>query len=214
MIKQFVRLVAFSLLLTSLPAFSWSDAALIELSENWAEIKYRTPKDERIAAFEALSLEAEALAKANPENAEPMVWQAIILSTLAGEKGGLGALSLVKQAKKLLEQAESMDADTLNGSVYTSLGSLYYQVPGWPLGFGNDKKAMSYLQKALEVNPNGIDPNYFYGDFMLQEKKYDQAVAAFEKAMAAAPRADRPIADAGRRTEIEQALAEAKQHLQ
>jgi tetratricopeptide (TPR) repeat protein len=143
-----------------------------------------------------------------------MVWQAIILSTLAGEKGGLGALSLVKQAKKLLEQAESMDADTLNGSVYTSLGSLYYQVPGWPLGFGNDKKAMSYLQKALEVNPEGIDSNYFYGDFMLQEKKYDQAVAAFEKAMAAAPRANRPIADAGRRTEVEQALAEAKQHLQ
>jgi tetratricopeptide (TPR) repeat protein len=214
MIKQFVRLVAFSLLLTSLPAFSWSDAALIELSENWAEIKYRTPKDERIAAFEALSLEAEALAKANPENAEPVVWQAIILSTLAGEKGGLGALSLVKQAKKLLEQAESMDADTLNGSIYTSLGSLYYQVPGWPLGFGNDKKAMSYLQKALEVNPDGIDSNYFYGDFMLQEKKYDQAVAALEKAMAAAPRANRPIADAGRRTEVEQALAEAKQHLQ
>jgi tetratricopeptide (TPR) repeat protein len=214
MIKQFVRLVAFSLLLTSLPAFSWSDAALIELSENWAEIKYRTPKDERIAAFEALSQEAEALAKANPDNAEPMVWQAIILSTLAGEKGGLGALSLVKQAKKLLEQAESMDADTLNGSIYTSLGSLYYQVPGWPLGFGNDKKAMSYLQKALEVNPDGIDSNYFYGDFMLQEKKYDQAVAALEKAMAAAPRANRPIADAGRRTEVEQALAEAKQHLQ
>ncbi len=213
MTKQLVRLLALLSLLISLPAFSWSDAAWIDLSENWAEIKYQTPEDQRIAALEALGQEAEALAKANPDKAEPLVWQAIILSTLAGEKGGLGALSLVKQAKKLLEQAESMDADTLNGSVYTSLGSLYYQVPGWPLGFGSDKKALSYLQKALEVNPNGIDPNFFYGDFMLQEKKYDQAIAAFEKAMAATPRANRPIADAGRRTEIEQALAEAKQHL-
>ena len=75
-------------------------------------------------------------------------------------------------------------------------------MPGWPIGFGNDDKAETYLKKALAVNPDGMDPNYFYGDFLMQEKHFDQALAAFQHALAAPPRPNRPIADAGRRAEI------------
>jgi Tfp pilus assembly protein PilF len=50
-------------------------------------------------------------------------------------------------------------------------GALYYQVPGWPIGFGDKDKANELLKKALALNPDGIDPNYFYGDFLLKEKK-------------------------------------------
>jgi tetratricopeptide (TPR) repeat protein len=187
---------------------------LLELSEAWAKIKYQTPKDQRVKAFEALNEQAAAMVEANPGKAEPLVWQAIILSTTAGEKGGLGALSLVKQAKKLLDRAEAIDPQVLDGSVYTSLGSLYYQVPGWPLGFGDDDKAESYLKKALAVNPDGMDPNYFYGDFLMQEKAYAEAAAAFEKALAAPPRENRPLADAGRREEIQAAMAKVKSAMQ
>jgi tetratricopeptide (TPR) repeat protein len=183
---------------------------LLTLSESWAKIKYQMPESQRVEALETLSEETKALVEAHPGEAEPLVWQAIILSSTAGEKGGLGALSLVKQAKKLLEQAEAIDPEVLGGSVYTSLGSLYYQVPGWPIGFGDDDKAERYLKKALAVNPDGIDPNYFYGDFLLQEKAYTEAAAAFERALAAPPREDRPVADAGRRAEIEAALAKLK----
>ncbi|QTG98208.1 tetratricopeptide repeat protein, partial [Vibrio furnissii] len=63
------------------------------------------------------------------------------------------ALSLVKEAKVLLEQVIETAPETLDGSAYTSLGSLYYQVPGWPIGFGDDDKAEAMLQKALEINP-------------------------------------------------------------
>lgn len=196
--------------LYSVAALAGMSPELLELSESWAKIKYQMPQDQRVKALEALNEKAVAMVEANPGKAEPLVWQAIILSSMAGEKGGLGALSLVKQAKKLLERAEAIDPAVLDGSVYTSLGSLYYQVPGWPIGFGNDDKAESYLNKALAVNPDGMDPNYFYGDFMLQEKEYSEAAAAFERALAAPPRDNRPIADAGRRAEIKAALAKVK----
>jgi tetratricopeptide (TPR) repeat protein len=207
---------AFQIILALIMFYSVSALAgmmspdLLELSEAWAKIKYQMPKDQRLKAFESLNEKAAAMVEANPGKAEPLVWQAIILSTTAGEKGGLGALSLVKQAKKLLDRAEAIDPQVLDGSVYTSLGSLYYQVPGWPLGFGDDDKAESYLKKALTVNPDGMDPNYFYGDYLLQEKEYAEAAAAFEKALAAPAREDRPVADAGRREEIEAALAKVK----
>jgi tetratricopeptide (TPR) repeat protein len=209
--KSLVLTIVFTFFtLNSMATMASMSPELLELSEAWAVIKYQLPEEKRVKALEALNSEAEALQKANPGSAEPMVWQAIILSTLAGEKGGLGALSLVKQAKKLLERAEAFDPEVLNGSVYTSLGSLYYQVPGWPIGFGDDDKAKRYLKKALAVNPDGMDPNYFYGDFMLQEKAYSEAEAAFERALAAPSRAGRPVADAGRRTEVEAALEKLK----
>ena len=60
------------------------------------------------------------------------MWEGIIVSSLAGEKGGLGALPLVKQAKTLYEQAIQINGNALDGSAYNSLGVLYYKVPGWP----------------------------------------------------------------------------------
>jgi Tfp pilus assembly protein PilF len=79
-------------------------------------------------------------------------------------------LSLAKDAKKPLE----IDESALNGSAYASLGTLYHKVPGWPLGFGDDDTAKEMLEKAMLINPNGIDSNYFYGEFLFDEKKYIQ----------------------------------------
>ncbi len=183
------------------------------LQKEWAIAKYQTPEDKREAAFKQLAKTSQQMVEAEPENAELLVWHAIVLSTYAGEKGGLGALSLVKEAKSLLERAQKINPQALNGSIYTSLGSLYYQVPGWPIGFGDDDLARENLQKALVLNPNGIDSNYFYGDFLVEEGEYKQAVAVLEKALNAPARDDRPLADAGRRKEVEAVLAKARKAL-
>ncbi|MDH3888698.1 MAG: tetratricopeptide repeat protein, partial [Gammaproteobacteria bacterium] len=143
----------------------------------------------------------------------PKIWLAIVLSTDAGITGGLGALGKVKEARKQLEAAAKINPDALDGSIYTSLGSLYYQVPGWPIGFGDDEQAEQYLKQALALNPDGIDPNYFYGDFMLEEGNYQQAVSYLEKAAAAAPRPGRELADRGRKAEVEEKLAEARKKI-
>lgn len=183
------------------------------IQHQWEVIKYQAPANEQEAKFKSLVEEAHAVSGMHKGRAEPLVWEAIVLSTYAGAKGGLGALSVVKQARDLLLEAERIDAAVLDGSVYTSLGSLYYQVPGWPIGFGDDEKAKSYLEKALSMNPNGIDPNYFYGDFLMQEGEYARAISAFDKAMAAPARPGREIADKGRREEISTLMAKARQKL-
>ena len=150
-------------------------AEIITVQHDWATANYDTVKDQQPKAFEELTKKARGVVDSYPEQAEPKEWLAIVLSTDAGVSGGFGALGKVKEARKLLEEAEAIDAAVLDGSFYTSLGSLYYQLPGWPIGFGNDDKAEEYLKKALTVNPDGIDPNYFYADFMLEEGKPEQA---------------------------------------
>ena len=188
------------------------DARIDGLARGWAHVNYEVhDKAAQVAEAAKLAVQADALAAENPGRAEPLVWEAIATSTEAGAKGGLGGLSLAKSARALLERAEKINPAALgDGSVYTSLGSLYAQVPGFPVGFGDPAKARAYLQKALAVNPNGIDPNYFYGDFLIRQGDNADAVKALEHALAAPARPGRETADKGRRAEAVALLAEAR----
>lgn len=186
------------------------EAGIAAIQHEWARIHYQLPKDQQDAAFVKLEAQADALEKAHADRAEPKIWKAIVLSTHAGVSGGLGALSKVKAARDLLLAAEKIDARALNGSVYTSLGSLYYQVPGWPIGFGDDDKAEALLKKALALNPDGIDPNYFYGDFLQRQGRRAEALTVLDKALHAPARPGREDADAGRRQEIQALIADIK----
>ncbi|MDX5363314.1 MAG: hypothetical protein LPJ91_04075 [Pseudazoarcus pumilus] len=187
---------------------------LREIQSEWAEIKYRSPDKAQEQAFERLDATTrEALAE-SADAPELLIWRGIVLASWAGAKGGLGALDLVKQARSSLEAALEKDPAALDGSAWTSLGSLYYQVPGWPIGFGNDERAEEMLLKALAINPDGIDPNYFYGDYLVHERRYDEARAALLKARAAAPRSGRELADEGRRGEIDALLAKIDEKTQ
>jgi tetratricopeptide (TPR) repeat protein len=178
-------------------------AELSAIQQAWAQASYRTPDAAaRKQAFATLATRAAALSKAYPGQAEPLVWEGIVLSTYAGAKGGLGALGLAKQAREKLQAAIKIDPGTLEGSAYTSLGTLYHKVPGFPLGFGDDARAKDLLQHALQLNPAGIDPNYFYGELLFDKGDYAQAVRHLEKALAAPPRPNRQLADEGRRREI------------
>jgi tetratricopeptide (TPR) repeat protein len=193
-----------------LAAVAGLDEDVGALQREWAEIKYRRAAAEQEKAFAALAQSAEAVRAKYAGRAEPQIWYGIIVASHAGARGGLGALSLAKQAKGALEQALALDAGALGGSAYTSLGSLYYQVPGWPIGFGDDRKARELLDKALALNPDGIDPNYFLGDFLYRQGQYEAARQALQKALKAPARADRALADEGRRKEIESLLAQMR----
>lgn len=189
------------------------DDGFRSLQRGWEQTNYQTPRSGRLAEMEALAARGEAIVAQCPNRAEPMVWEAIVKATTAGLKGGLGGLALAKEARVLLERAERTNASVLDGSVYTSLGSLYAQVPGAPIGFGDKTKARTYLQRALQVNPNGIDPNYFMGDYLIRQRDYAGAVRYLEKALAAPARPGREVADRGRRAEVQQLLTEARGRL-
>lgn len=188
-------------------------STVAQVRDRWAQINYQTPKGQREAAFEELARQAEKTRQAHAHDAGALIWEGIVLSSLAGEKGGVGALGLVKRARADFEAALKLDPTALDGAAYTSLGALYYQVPGWPIGFGDDDKARALLRQGLAVDPEGIDANFFYADFLRDQKDWAGANAAYRKALAAPARPGREVADAGRRHEAEVRLKELASHL-
>ena len=142
-------IIAWALLAVSLSAGAGMEDDVARIRDEWARIKYQIPGKEQEAAFEKLAKESETVAAQHANRAEPAIWHGIIEASYAGAKGGLGALALAKSARKSFEHAVQIDPKALEGSAYTSLGSLYYQVPGWPLGFGDNKKALDLLRGFL-----------------------------------------------------------------
>jgi len=138
------------------------------LQRDWEIIRYQTPASERLARYEALAQRSRQFSEAHPGRSEPLIWEGIIVSSLAGEKGGLGALSLARKARARYEEAIAIEPTALQGSAYNSLAVLYYKLPPWPISFGDKAKAGDLLRLALELNPTGIDPNYFQGEYLAE----------------------------------------------
>lgn len=193
-----------ALLVASLQARAAAGTSTDHLAQAWDHVQFElTDRKERLEGFTNVADEAEQVLQTDPANAEAMVWEAISLSSQAGEIRGPSALGRVRKARDLLLAAEDIDPDTLgDGSIYSSLGSLYYQVPGFPIGFGNKKTARRYLEMALDQNPDGLDPNYFMADFLERSGDYKSALKYVRAAEDAPSRSGREIADAGRKKEL------------
>ncbi|MGD9665701.1 MAG: tetratricopeptide repeat protein, partial [Novosphingobium sp.] len=114
------------------------------------------------------------------------------------------------KARDILAKAYAIDPKAANGGAAMSLGVLYYKVPGSPIGFGDDAKAKTLLDQALALAPNGLDANYFYGDYLLDQGDKTGARSHLLKALKAPHDASRPAWDAGRRREVQALLAKAK----
>ncbi len=187
-------------------------AAVRAVEDRWAEIRFemKASKAQKIAASQALVTTAKALAGAYPDRAEPIVWHAMAVLVEAEVRHDTVALGLAKDARRLLERAEAIDVKAFDGMIQTILGMLYFEVPGWPLGFGDKKRAEKYLQQALEIDPANTDNNYFYGDFLLRTGRAVAALPYLERAGEMTIRPDHERADKGRMTEVQESLAKAR----
>jgi tetratricopeptide (TPR) repeat protein len=189
---------------------AWSADALQDavagLQHDWATVQYQTQAQQKEAGYRALAARAGQLTEQFPGRVELMVWEAIVLSSYAEFQNGLAALGKLKQARALLLAAQQREAPAMRATIPMVLGVIHYKAPGWPLSFGDRDKARDYLQTALRQNPDGIDENFYYGEFLLQQDDLVNAAMHLNKALAAAPRIGREDADHGRKAEIEQLL--------
>ncbi|PCJ49185.1 MAG: hypothetical protein COA74_06365 [Gammaproteobacteria bacterium] len=186
---------------------------LIDMQHRWAKVNYTKNSKANRKIFKQLVKDSVKLSEQHAQSAEITTWTGIINSSYAGVASGLSGLSYAKKAKKFFEKAIKINARALDGSAYTSLGTLYFKVPGWPLGFGDDDKALELLKKGLQINPDGIDSNYFYADYLYDQKDYKEAISYLEKALNAPARSNRPNADKGRIEDINKLLAEINHEL-
>lgn len=182
------------------------------LQQRWAEVNYQLQGKTRLAAFSQLIDDAQSVAQDNPSSAQIWIWNGIIQSSYAGARGRFLGRAPARHARVALEQALELDPYAMDGIAYAYLGDLYGRTLPWPLSFGDDQEAETLFRQALEINPDGIDTNYLYGNFLVKEKRYDEARHYLLQAQHAPARQGRILADNGRQEEIRTALAAIPGH--
>ena len=188
------------------------NAEILQIARSWAHIKFEMQdKDAQQKRIAELAKQAAALVAKYPGRAEPIIWQGILLSegaSMASEAHSMfTARSLAYEARDVLLKAEKIDPRALDAGAPTSLGVLYYRVPSFPIAFGDTDKARAYLEEAIRNAPDGLDANYFYGDFLIQQHDYADGVRVWKHALSLPAHPERPLWDQSRRLVMEQQLA-------
>ncbi len=188
------------------------DAQVMHINNEWARIKYQVKdKSEQYRQLDRLAQQAAAVTTKYPGQAEPLLWQGIVTSEEAAQASMFRQLGLASSARDILAKAYKINPKAADGGVAMSLGVLYYKVPGFPIGFGSGAKAQSYLKAALAEDPDGMDANFFYADYLASKGDDAGARAYLARALRAAPDTSRPVWDAGRRGEARALLAKLSQ---
>ncbi|RLA21209.1 MAG: hypothetical protein DRQ62_09685 [Gammaproteobacteria bacterium] len=180
--KKILFVVFLQLFALSAFADSMQDS-VSKIETSWVNTSEDEPTLERKNIFMQLAEDVTRVVTAFPSQAEPLILKSAILLTMAEDASSFVALGLVKQAKVLLAKAIDINPEARDGSALVTMGVLYYKVPGWPVAFGDDDEAESYLLKALDVNPNGVSSNYFYAEFLMEQGKDELALSYLNKAI-------------------------------
>jgi tetratricopeptide (TPR) repeat protein len=186
---------------------------LFRLARDWEHVKLQvSDRDDQEKQMASLAQRAGQIAKQYENIPDPIVWVGIITSeqaSLANDNGSpIKALQFAKRARDILEEVEKTSPETMDAGAPTTLGVLYDRVPGFPIGFGDKARARYYLQEAIRSAPNGLDANFFYGDFLLKLGERSEAAKILERALTLPELSNRPLWDRSLRAAIRQTLSE------
>ncbi|WP_165872651.1 tetratricopeptide repeat protein [Celerinatantimonas diazotrophica] len=177
------------------------------LEKRWAICEYQaSPNTEQIKCYTHLIKRIKQLRAQNKKDLTLQLLLAINLASLAGVDDAPDPLKLIRQAKDLIEHVISINPSTLDSASYVMLGALYYRAPGWPISFGDNKKAAKYLKKAISIHPNNLTTLYFFADFLAQQGHKKQAITYLKRALTLKISPAHIIAETGRKKDIKKLL--------
>lgn len=178
----------------------------------WAKTYYQQPKNKQPVVYLELLNKLQQLHNSQPNNAEVLYWQGLIKASNAEHQNPVAALEAIHEVRDLLTKAVAMQPNVMNGAAYVVLGTLYDKAPQWPIAFGDEQKAKEMLETALKIHPDGVESNYFYGEFLLDHDQEQAASEYFKKALSAQVREEQPFPEEQLKHKAKIALANLKLH--
>ena len=113
-----------------------------------------TRKDDRIEVFKVGSETGDRARRMQPQRVEGHYWYAISVGGLGIAKGVMASLGSADGMRDALDEAVKIDPAYHYAGPLRVRGRLYFKLPGGLLSFGDNKKALADLKKAVELGPD------------------------------------------------------------
>jgi tetratricopeptide (TPR) repeat protein len=111
----------------------------------------------------------------NEDSLASNFWLAVNYGLYAKERGIKQGIQLIDPIERHLKKSEELDPSYFYGAPPRALGRFYHQLPGWPFSRGDVKKALGYLEQALEFGPTFYLNHIYIADIYISLKKTDKA---------------------------------------
>lgn len=157
-------------------AFVHSKATFIELCDTSCDAETRHENAVLVSSYERLIEQIELFTARPLSSNGAILLEAMSLMELAKARQSLSSLEDLMRAKQLLEaRMPSMSPEEAAMS-QAILGHLYDSCPPPPISFGDQARALAHLKSAIRTNPDGLFPNYFYGDYLISHNRPSDAL--------------------------------------
>ena len=169
------------------------DADILAVAEEWAKIKYLSKDERREREDGGARSQGRRVGNKYPAGRDADLGWDRDQRARFPHLGAHRAQPRQQRPRSLLKPTKGPAA--LDGGAPTSLGVLYYRVPGFPLGWGDTDKARQFLEEAVKNAPSGRDAHYFYADFLFEQGDYKKAEQVLKTALALPHHPERPVWD-------------------
>ena len=144
-----------------------------------------SPEAEKIPVFEKGIEAAKKAATLKDDQPAGHFWLGVSYGKYGEAKGVLKSLALVDPSKEAMNRVIELDPKFEYGGAYRVLGRIYYKLPG--LMGGSNKKALEYLQKAVEIGPDRLLNRIFLAEVYMATDRKDLARQELEYVLKADP---------------------------
>ena len=110
-------------------------------------------KDEKISIYEkGIEFGKRGIAL-DKDNIESNFWLGVCYGLLGEEQGIMSSFFLLDPIETCFNKSLQLDESYFYGAPLRSIGLFYHRIPGWPVSKGDNRKALSYLEKSLHYGP-------------------------------------------------------------
>lgn len=109
--------------------------------------------------------------KASPNSAAAHLWFAANMGAHGVVRGIMSSLFYVKDIEKSGKKALDIEEGYFFGAPARLLGRFYHQAPGFPIGPGDNKKALKLLEKAVQLGPQFFMNHVYLADVLISRYK-------------------------------------------
>ncbi len=155
---------------------SGESAAIAELSRlEFMQAQLELDKDRRVHLFESCVAIADQALALNANDVRGLFWKAAAMGKMAEDSGVLSALRMLRPMEKMLLKVVALDERYENAGAHRALGRMYHKLPGFPISFGSNQKALMHLKRAHALFPQDVITRAFYAEVLYDEGKEKEA---------------------------------------
>ncbi|MDE2388010.1 MAG: hypothetical protein KGN35_02825 [Betaproteobacteria bacterium] len=162
--------------LRELTEHSPESTAIAELSRlQFMQAQLERNKNRRVQLFENCVAVADRALALNKNDVRGLFWKAAAMGKMAEDSSFVDALRMLRPMENLLLKVVALDEQYENAGAHRALGRIYHKLPGLPVSFGSNEKALMHLKRAHELFPRDVITRAFYAELLYDEGRKDEA---------------------------------------